>query len=184
MLPKEGIPRPKLPRTFPPFMLVAAATVLTFPHQVRAKITIQDGGAGGATNNATGSIDGGRGGDASVSWVTLQAGLPYSVVVGAGGAGNAAGTTLPSNAGGGTTLTPRNQPAMTSANGNLIMPGGSPSLTTSNAGTSLAGGASFLSTQSRGVGHNYGGGGSAGLAIGQASFAGATGCLLLEFLND
>lgn len=180
-LPKEGIPRPKLPRNFPLFLLITTAQAISFPHQVKAKVTVQDGGDGGGTNTAPAYANGGKGGDASVSYVTFLPGVQYLAIAGAGGAANSSATTLPTTPGGASSLTAKNGASITSQNGNILYPGGIP-VDSGNSPTKTLGGDSLLGVISNAAGRGYGGGG-AGQQNGAAGNPGAIGCILLEFIN-
>ena len=91
-------------------------TPVTFPAGVvKAKITVIDGGYAGDSIGAGGG-PGGKGGDASVSVITVSSAVNYTATVGAGG-------TAPSGAGGASSFSGSGITTLTSAAGTLVAPG-------------------------------------------------------------
>lgn len=182
-LPKEGLPRPKLPRNFPLFLLITSAQAISFPHQVKAKVTLVNGGYGSGVQTSTAQSDPGPGGDAGVFWVTFLPGVQYLALPGSGGAAQPAGTLAPAVAGGLTSLTAKNGASLTTASAPVFIPGGT-NPGSGGVGLGVPGGASLLGTSSTGAGHQYGGGGgSVAGSSGLPGNPGGSGCILLEFIN-
>lgn len=147
----------------------------------RARVRIQDGGYSSSTSTSI-ATSGAKGGDAGTSWIDIIPGTPFSIVAGNGGVGGAAGTNLPSVAGGLSSVTPRGSASITSANAQLKMQGGDGSgiLGGTNPGI---GGNSMLGTMSYiSSGHLYGGGAS-GSSQNAAANSGAAGVVIFEYLE-
>lgn len=152
-----------------PKLTLTTSQVVNHPPGVsRAKVTIQDGGASGGTS--TGAYGtGGVGGDAAIYWVDVDPTVPWTVVIGAGGIGPIAVTSLPSNAGGVTTITPRGQATYSTANavaaGALKIPGGTAMCFNVSGGVAMPGGGSSLFAMQVALATSatgYGGGGGGG----------------------
>jgi hypothetical protein len=146
----------------------------------RARRTISDGGYSGGTG--TGSPgNGGQGGNASISWITVDPAVTYTATIGAGGVAAGAGTNSSPAAGGASSLSGSGLTTQTSANGDVLVPGGrAPSSGNSGGLNSYFGGASLLACNSNGAGTGYGGGG-AGAAAGAAGNNGAAGVIIIEY---
>lgn len=185
MLPRSFESPPRALAT-PIQLLVTTTQVYNFPPgpPFRAKITVQDGGNSGASSAANLGA-GGNGGNASISWRTIDPSVPVTITIGAGGVGPTAGTSLPSNAGGASSFAPRGGTALSSANGDLLFAGGvSPNHTISAGLGGGDGGQSLMAPLSPFglAGVSYGGGGGGG-NTGAAGPNGAPGAILIEYLG-
>lgn len=171
-----------------PKLTITTSQVVNHPPGVsRAKVTISDGGQGGGTS-AGGSGQGGIGADAAIYFVDVDPAIPWTVAIGAGGAGQGAGTSLAPTVGGATTVTPRGLTAYSTAGavaaGQIYLKGGTATCSQTSGGISFFnGGASLLATPSaqQAAGNGFGGGAGGG-GTGSATLAGANGIVIIEYI--
>ncbi|MES2787666.1 MAG: hypothetical protein V4684_19525 [Pseudomonadota bacterium] len=141
------------------------------------KVTVQDGGYSGATNAGV-STAASNGGAAGWRLLWLVAGVTYTATIGAAGAINGAGTSLPSTAGGATSFSGSGITTLTSANAYFKAPGGR-AVSIVGSGTS---GDSLMSPSDCNTGNatNGYGIGSGSTGTGAAGSAGRPGAVLIE----
>lgn len=147
-----------------------------------AEITVIDGGDSGATNPAAVST-GGKGGDASVTIISVSSLVTYTATSGAGGVGPTAGTTTVSQAGSASSFSGTGITTLTSTNGTLKVPGSasaagfvSGGVAAGNGGASLVAGAAGFNTTPVGIGA-----GGPGVNNGLVGKSGVAGGVIIRF---